>query len=233
MIYAIIAAGEGSRLRKEGILTPKPLIRVNGLPLIERHILRAIKYGFSEICIIINQRYPELSNWFADKSFGIPLRLVEKNTPSSLHSFFELGILLKGKDFLLTTVDPVFPDPAFQSFLAAIGIHTDAQGIMAVTTYVDDESPLWVNVSDNGQITGYSNAKGNARYASAGFYYFKPAVLPLLDEAIKTGRSRMRAFQQFLVDKNVTLMAVDVGKVVDLDHKGDIAKAEHILRETN
>ena len=34
--YAIIAAGDGSRLVAEGIKTPKPLIEVNGESLLQR-----------------------------------------------------------------------------------------------------------------------------------------------------------------------------------------------------
>ena len=36
MKFAIIAAGEGSRLAQEGITTPKPLIEIQGVPMIER-----------------------------------------------------------------------------------------------------------------------------------------------------------------------------------------------------
>ena len=38
MKYAIIAAGEGSRLAKEGVNAPKPLVKVNGVCLIDRLI---------------------------------------------------------------------------------------------------------------------------------------------------------------------------------------------------
>lgn len=38
MHYAIIAAGQGSRLRNEGIDTPKPLVRLGGVTLLERLI---------------------------------------------------------------------------------------------------------------------------------------------------------------------------------------------------
>lgn len=38
MDYAIIAAGEGSRLAQEGVKWPKPLVRLNGVALIDRLI---------------------------------------------------------------------------------------------------------------------------------------------------------------------------------------------------
>ena len=34
MHYAIIAAGEGSRLAQEGVARPKPLVLLNGVPMI-------------------------------------------------------------------------------------------------------------------------------------------------------------------------------------------------------
>ena len=36
MNYAIIAAGEGSRLAQEGVAKPKPLVELNGEPMVER-----------------------------------------------------------------------------------------------------------------------------------------------------------------------------------------------------
>jgi len=38
MNYAIIAAGEGSRLMQEGVEQPKPLVELNGEPMIHRLI---------------------------------------------------------------------------------------------------------------------------------------------------------------------------------------------------
>ena len=38
MNYAIIAAGEGSRLVQEGVAVPKPLVDLDGRPMIRRLI---------------------------------------------------------------------------------------------------------------------------------------------------------------------------------------------------
>ena len=42
MKFAIISAGEGSRLAQEGVQLPKPLVQLNGMAMIDRliHILR-------------------------------------------------------------------------------------------------------------------------------------------------------------------------------------------------
>ena len=60
MNYAIIAAGEGSRLRQEGFKSVKPLVEVCGEHLIER-LIRIFKSNDAEqISVIINEESQEL-----------------------------------------------------------------------------------------------------------------------------------------------------------------------------
>ena len=54
MHYAIIAAGEGSRLAQEGIALPKPLVRLCGEPMIERLINIFLRCNAQSISIIVN-----------------------------------------------------------------------------------------------------------------------------------------------------------------------------------
>ena len=49
MKFAIIAAGEGSRLATEGVTQPKPLIPLCGVPMIERLIRIFHRCGAEEI----------------------------------------------------------------------------------------------------------------------------------------------------------------------------------------
>src|SRR5574344_2147780 len=54
MKFAIIAAGEGSRLASAGIRTPKPLVEINGEKLIDRLIRIFLANDASEIVVICN-----------------------------------------------------------------------------------------------------------------------------------------------------------------------------------
>lgn len=47
----ILAAGLGTRMRPLTLHTPKPLLKINGIPLIEYHIRRLAKAGFKDIVI--------------------------------------------------------------------------------------------------------------------------------------------------------------------------------------
>ena len=55
MHYAIIAAGEGSRLSGEGISIPKPLVEIGREPLINRLIRIFEQNNAESISIILNE----------------------------------------------------------------------------------------------------------------------------------------------------------------------------------
>ena len=63
MDYAIIAAGEGSRLAQEGVKWPKPLVRLNGVALIDRLIDVFLKNNATSISIIVNEEMTEVQDY--------------------------------------------------------------------------------------------------------------------------------------------------------------------------
>ena len=60
MNYAVIAAGEGARLAGEGISDPKPLVPIQGKPMLVRLLDRMVAENAEVISIIINPRMPEV-----------------------------------------------------------------------------------------------------------------------------------------------------------------------------
>ena len=58
MKFAIISAGEGSRLSQEGVALPKPLVQLNGVAMIDRLIRIFMENGADEIVIIVNELNP-------------------------------------------------------------------------------------------------------------------------------------------------------------------------------
>lgn len=230
MKLAIIAAGEGSRLRQEGLNVPKPLVKINGETLIDKMVKRAENNGFQAIHIIVNDIYPELFDYVKAIESKTPIYIKVKTTESSMHSFFELSEYLEDAPFLLTTIDPVFKENEFQQFMKFCTLHKEYDGVMAVTRFVDDEKPLWVETNKDGRILGFQSEKRNASFVSGGFYYFTPTVLPVLRQSIENGLLKMRNFQQELINKNHYLEAYEFSKIIDIDHVSDIQLASEFLK---
>ena len=235
MKYAVIAAGDGSRLVKEGISTPKPLVEVNGETLVDRLLRIFEAQGAAEVVVICNDKMSDVGARLADiqQKGRLPIRLVVKSTPSSMHSLWELSQWLDDGPFVLTTVDTVFRETEFSQFVSdfqdALSLG-EADGLMGVTDYIDDEKPLYVETDETGWITAFLDHCDHPRYVSGGIYALTPRSLATLRTCVERGEMRMRNFQRALLRDGFRLKAWPFSKVLDIDHASDIMKAQAFLR---
>jgi NDP-sugar pyrophosphorylase family protein len=234
MKYAIIAAGEGSRLQQEGVSSPKPLVKIGGEMLVDRLFRVFQQQDATEIVVICNEQMTEVRHHLQQiqQAGSLPLKFIVKSTPSSMHSLWELSPWLADEPFVLTTVDTIFREREFtnyvQTFQTLVG-QQQADGLMGVTDYIDDEKPLYVATDDDLRITGFLDACETPRYISGGIYGLTPRSLTTLQRCIERGESRMRNFQRALVHDGLLLKAFPFSKVLDIDHASDIQKAEEFI----
>lgn len=232
MNFAIIAAGEGSRLISKGVATPKPLISLDREPMIDRLIRIFMKNDATSISIIVNRQMPAVYEHVSRLQVPVPLHIVCKNTPSSMHSFYELSPTLAHGRFCLTTVDTVFREDEFARYIRAFDACT-GDGLLAVTDYIDDEQPLYVETDENNRISGFcDNPYAGSKYVSGGIYCLDNKSIPILQTAIDAGLSRMRNYQRLLVKSGLQLQAWPFYKIIDVDRPEDIRKAELFLKNT-
>lgn len=240
MKFAIIAAGEGSRLANEGVKQPKPLVEIAGESLIDRLLRIFADHHATEIVVICNEYSQEVIDHLRNiqnegfNGRNIPLRFVIRTTPSSMHSFYEISRYLSDDIFCLTTVDTIFKESEFGNYLEALHRFTSSEnfdGVMGVTDFIDDEKPLYISTDDNDIITGFFDRQNSCHLISGGIYGLSPKVLPILQHCIDTQVTRMRNFQRALVDEGCRLKAYSFSKILDIDHAGDIDKASTFLKE--
>ena len=235
MKFAIIAAGDGSRLAQEGVTEPKPLVKVRGERLIDRLIRIFMGNNATEIVVICNEQMSDVAShleMIQDEGLNglhVPLRFVIKSTPSSMHSFYELRHFLRDEPFILTTVDTIFDESEFHDYVLSFQDKV-AQGtdtLMGVTDYIDDEKPLYVGVDNVMRINGYYDTpQADSHFISAGIYGLTASSLDILEACIEKGESRMRNFQRALVAAGLQIEAFPLTKVFDIDHIDDIRKAD-------
>ena len=164
MDYAIIAAGEGSRLAQEGVKWPKPLVRLNGVALIDRLIDVFLKNNATSISIIVNEEMTEVQDYLKALRLPIPFYLLVKSTPSSMHSFYELSHYLDGDKICLTTVDTIFKEEEFSGYIQQFIQEDKLDGLMAVTDFIDDEKPLYVETDNELYVRNFLDQAHIGRY---------------------------------------------------------------------
>ena len=232
MEFAIIAAGEGSRLRNEGFKFSKPMVVLNELTLIERLIQVFVNNRATKIHIIINEFSPELEVHLASIELGVPTNIIIKTTKSSLHSFSEILPFVTSNKICLTTVDTVFNEREFETFITTFLNDETNDGLMAATSFIDDESPLYIATNDQQEITGfYDDEQHDTKLISGGIYCLTSKAYPVINKAVENGVSRMRNFQRMLIEEGMIIKAYPFSKIIDIDHLTDINKAEDFLKE--
>ncbi|AEV65324.1 N-acetylmuramate alpha-1-phosphate uridylyltransferase MurU [Pseudomonas ogarae] len=112
----ILAAGKGERMRPLTLTTPKPLIRVGGVPLIEHHLRALAKAGFSEI--VINHAWlgQQIEDHLGDGSrFGVSIRFSPEGEPLETGGGIFRALPLLGDEAFVVVNGDVWTDYDFSA----------------------------------------------------------------------------------------------------------------------
>lgn len=228
MKAGIIAAGDGSRLKSEGLTMPKPLVAVDGVPLIQRLLHSLHGAGITEVFCIVNEYSLAVKEFVESRHFPVPVTFLVKTTPSSMHSLFALSPYFQDDQFLISTVDSIFVQDEFQSFLNAGRQRPELDGLLAVTQFVDDENPLYVQTDPQQRIVSFSRTE-HSPWVTGGLYIFSPRIFREIDTVLHQKIERLRNFLTYLVNTGYTLEAYPFSTIIDVDHVQDIRVAERFL----
>jgi NDP-sugar pyrophosphorylase family protein len=231
MKAGLIAAGLGSRLAQGGISVPKPLVVVGGQTLAARALAHAAAAGASRAAVITTPVFPEVAEYLRRGPWPLPLDLVVWESPNSLESLLALEPYLRDADFVLQTVDAVFAPGALADFVSQAR-KARVPGALGLTTFQDDESPLYVEVGAEMKITAVGRPVFSP-YITAGCYFFRPEVFDWHARAQALGLKALREFLALLARDGYPLLGIDVGPAVDVDHPRDIHRAEALLETGN
>ena len=108
----IMAGGRGQRLSPLTDTIPKPMLKIDGKPIIEYNVERLNLYGIHNLHITINYLGSQISNYFGNgSSRGMNIHYVEENQPLGtlgavglLQHFENEAVLVMNSD-LLTNID--------------------------------------------------------------------------------------------------------------------------------
>jgi NDP-sugar pyrophosphorylase family protein len=217
----VLAGGEGSRLLATGVTTPKALVRVAGTPQIVRMIAACRRVGCSDItCAVREDLVRDVSATIADAA----VRIVAVRTPTSLHTLAAGLQAIGAGPVLCTLVDTVMPAADWDAMHGtATMLLQGAAAVVAVTPFVEDSSPLWVDADDAGLVQAFGR-RGKRELVTGGVYWFDDRARAAAHDALHAGVQRLRGFLGRLVEQQ-PVRAVEVRKIVDVDTSADLDAA--------
>jgi len=183
MKTVIMAGGKGTRISSVASDIPKPMIRIQGKPVLEHEIECLREQGFTDIIITVSHLAEHIMNYFGDGSgFGVNISYYLEEQPLG-----NAGALLKlrselTEDFLLLNADAVF-DIDFNRFVA---YHREKGGLVTLFTHPNShpyDSGVLI-ADDNGAVERWLT-KEDVRpqwyrnRVNAGLHVLSPKVLDM------------------------------------------------------
>lgn len=143
MKTVIMAGGKGTRISSVASDIPKPMIPIEGKPVLEREIECLRDQGFSDLIITVGHLGHIIQDYFGDGSkispvtgnpFGVNIEYFVEETPlGNAGALFKIKDMLT-EDFLLLNADAIF-DVDFNRFVA---FHRHHGGLVTLFTHPND-----------------------------------------------------------------------------------------------
>lgn len=190
-VAVIMAGGKGSRLRSiTNDEIPKPMVPVDGKPLLEYQVEALKEYGIKKIIMIVGHLGEKIMDHFKDgKDFGVDIDyIVEKEPLGTAGAFYYLKDKTDAKDFLLVFGD-VFFDIDFDRMEDFHFKNAALTTLLAHPNGHPYDSDL-IQTDDNGKVIGF-DSKNNVRdywydnMVNAGMYVINRELLELVGEPVK------------------------------------------------
>lgn len=181
MKTVIMAGGKGTRISSVASDIPKPMIKIEGKPVLEREIECLRDQGFSDLIITVSHLGSIIMDYFGDGSrFGVQIQYFNEETSlGNAGALFKLRDQLDS-DFLLLNADAIF-DVDFNRF---VDYHKHKGGLVTLFTHPNshpyDSGVLIAN--ENGAVETWLT-KEDVRpqwyrnRVNAGLHVINPAVL--------------------------------------------------------
>jgi dTDP-glucose pyrophosphorylase len=174
----IMAGGRGTRLGKYTKNCPKPLLPVNGKPMLERIIERAKLQGFENFLISINYLGQMISNYFSDgKKWNVKIDYIKECQPLGTGGALRL-ISPKPKLPLVVSNCDIMTDFHYGELLDFHCIH-NAEATMAVRNH-EWENPYGVVQTKGVDIIDFEEKPVVRCHINAGVYILEPSAIGVI-----------------------------------------------------
>lgn len=181
----IMAGGKGTRICSVASDIPKPLIKIEGKPILEREIEFLRDQGFTDLIITVSHMADHIISYFGDgSSFGVNMEYFIEDTPlGNAGALFKLRDRLED-DFLLLNADVIF-DIDLNRF---VDYHKEKGGLVTLFTHPNSHPyDSGVLIADERGAVERWFAKKDVRpqwyrnRVNAGLHVINPVVLDLVD----------------------------------------------------
>ena len=177
----IMAGGRGERLLPKTKDCPKPLLPINGKPMLEHIILKARDEGFSRFVIAIHYLGSMIQEYFGDgSSWDIEIEYLNEEQPLGTAGAISLINERPNLPVIVTNAD-IVSGFSYSKLLDFHNQHKDAYATMAVRLY-ETQHPFGVVNTKGVDIVSFEEKPIIRSNINAGVYVLEPNALDYLKQ---------------------------------------------------
>jgi glucose-1-phosphate thymidylyltransferase len=212
MKVIIPLAGKGTRLRPHTHVTPKPMLRIAGKPVMAYILDDLRRLGTVEQVIYITGHLKEKVEEYARSAYDFPSVFIEQEVQDGT-----AGAVALARPYVDQPVLIIFVDTIFETDLSVI-TRTDADGIIW-TKEVEDYQRFGVVVTDaDGHMTKIIEKPKTpiSKRANIGLYYMRNWKLLYegIDHVLKSPKNQGEFYLtdafQYMIDEGARIKVIDV-----------------------
>ena len=232
----IIAAGRGSRLKHS---EPKPLVKLLGIPLIERVIRTAIEAGADDFFVVLGYRADEVKRFLSELSerLSIPIRTIINDKWSEFENGYSVYLAKEyiKEPFLLSMCDHIVEADILKELTRCSvddGTVYLAADIRKDNEFVDLDDVTKVKLDGDVIVDIGKGLKEYDAY-DMGVFYCSTSIFDALEESINNGNSSLSGAIKVLGRREkAKICPIDKGFWIDVDTEEAYKKAEKQLLRT-
>ena len=177
MKVVILAGGFGSRISEYTKTVPKPMIRINGKPLIYYIMKQYAKYGFKEFYIALGYKGEIIKKYFKENSFGWKVNLVNTGLKTMTGGRLKrLKKFLNDETFMLTYGDGL----SNVDLKKLIKFHKNNKKLATMTAVRPPARFGAIKFKGNKVSYFKEKSKLNEGWINGGFFVIEPDFLKLI-----------------------------------------------------
>ena len=218
----VMAGGYGKRLHPLTETVPKPMLPVQGKPLLERLIQRLREDGIRNVHVTTNYKGEHITQHFGDgNGFGVEMGYVAESEP--LGTAGSLRLLDPPKGPFLVINGDILTKVNFRSMLA-FHLDHEAEMTVAVRQYTV-EVPYGVIDVNGMDVLGVQEKPCITSLINAGIYLLNPSVLEFIPKS--EGKFDMTTLINMLVAARKRVVSFPVREYwLDIGHIDDYERAQ-------
>ncbi len=165
----IMAGGLGQRLRPLTLQTPKPMLPVGGVPILEINIQRLLRFGIRDIVICVGYKKDQIMDYFGDGSaWDCRIQYIEETQPlGTMGALSYLPSDAEHDDLLLFNAD-LLSDIDLEAFYLRHQQQSNRLTVACIPYKVKVPYAIFEQEAD--RVTAFVEKPNYTYFANAGFY---------------------------------------------------------------